>query len=143
MKNFFLLVITVCVAALSGFAEGDSATTKIKVEKGIAQYQDIKYPVFTGITVVESNQFGGIQYSLAYKKEKQAMDAAKKIMKFYTGKSIGRYKLKKFQKVGKPDTVAWYAANCGETGAEVVVSVAGKEVQVRAFNNCIDLGMLF
>lgn len=125
-------------------AQDAEKTEKITVKGNTAVHLNLKFPVFQGVKEVDPSQFDGIEYTVKFKNEKQAMAGAQKIMNFYKGKKIGRHKIKKFGKIGKPDTVAWMASDCaGDTGAVVTVSVYETEVHVRALAACMDAGMLF
>jgi len=137
-----MIIAVMIIASAAGFSQDEAK--KITVTKGEAVNDGIKYPVYKGVTEVEANQFGGIQFTLTFKNGKQAMDGAKKVMNFYKGKKITRHTIKKFTKVGKPDTTGWIALDCaGDTGATVAVSVYENEVSVRVIGACVDAGMLF
>lgn len=144
MKQLVIILSAICMAGVVLFAQEGGNVEKIPVKGGSAAHLNLKFPVFPGVNEVEPSQFDGIEYTVKFKSEKLAMAGTKKIMNFYTGKKIGRHKIKKFTKVGKPDTVAWMAQDCaGDTGATVTVSVYESEVFVRALASCTDAGILF
>ena len=139
MKNKYLcclLIITfsLCLINVHSFSQDGSKTYKVK--RGRVVVDKISYSIYRGVRVVKTNQHGGLTYEINLKSEKKAVKLAKKIIKFYLKKRIGRIKVGRFTKTAKPETIAWTAvsgkAHKGK-GAMVIVSVGENMVRVMLF----------
>lgn len=114
----FKYVILALIAATAIFAQDESAApVQISVNKGEAEVENVKYPVFAKVASVEKGQFGGIRYTLTEANAKGAAKKADQVKKFYQNRKIATAKFGGFKKISKPDTIAWVAT--GKKGADV------------------------